>query len=111
MNNIIKTLLFFLACFIIAKPDLLRAQDNSHKSNMVHAEKSTMQSIDGTYELTKRVMADGTVLRPPQIKALYQLFHGRLNFNLFIKEKGWNYVFGVNHRTLYLYQQSILRMD
>ena len=28
-------------------------------------------SIDGTYELTERVMANGTVLRPPSIVAFY----------------------------------------
>ena len=30
----------------------------------------TPLSIDGTYELTERVMANGTVLRPPSIVAL-----------------------------------------
>ena len=49
--------------------------------------KTTRPPIDGTYELTQRVMADGTVLRPPAIKALYNLYKGRLNFNLFIKKK------------------------
>lgn len=43
--------------------------------------------IAGTYELTMRVMADGTELRPPMIRALYTLNRGRGNFNLFIKNK------------------------
>jgi hypothetical protein len=47
----------------------------------------TKTLIDGTYELTERVMADGTVLHPPAIKALYVLFQGRINFNLFLKKK------------------------
>ena len=42
-------------------------------------------SIDGTYELTERVMADGTVRRPPEIVALYTLANGRFNLNLFVK--------------------------
>ena len=42
-------------------------------------------SIDGTYELTERVMADGTVRRPPEIAALYTLADGRFSLNLFVK--------------------------
>ena len=42
-------------------------------------------SIDGTYELTERVMADGTVHRPPEIVALYTMADGRFNLNLFVK--------------------------
>lgn len=42
-------------------------------------------SIDGTYELTERVMADGKVLRPPSIAALYTLADGRFSLNLFVK--------------------------
>jgi hypothetical protein len=42
-------------------------------------------SIDGTYELTERVMANGTVLRPPAIAALYTLIDGRFSLNLFAK--------------------------
>ena len=42
-------------------------------------------SIDGTYELTMRVMPDGTILRPPAVVALYSLNHGRFNLNLFVK--------------------------
>ena len=49
--------------------------------------KKTETAIDGTYELTERVLADGTTLRPPKIKALYVLFKGRINFNLFVKKK------------------------
>jgi hypothetical protein len=43
--------------------------------------------IAGTYELVKRVMADGQEVRPPAIVALYSLSHGRGNFNLFVKNK------------------------
>ena len=42
-------------------------------------------SIDGTYELTERVMANGTVVRPPSIAALYTLTDGRFSLNLFVK--------------------------
>ena len=45
----------------------------------------TPPSIDGTYELTERVMANGTVLRPPSIAALYTLAGGRFSLNLFVK--------------------------
>jgi len=42
-------------------------------------------SIDGTYELTERVMANGTVLRAPSIVALYTMADGRFSLNLFVK--------------------------
>ena len=42
-------------------------------------------SIDGTYELTERVMANATVLRPPSIVALYTMADGRFSLNLFVK--------------------------
>jgi hypothetical protein len=42
-------------------------------------------SIDGTYELTERVMANGKVLRPPSIVALYTMADGRFSLNLFVK--------------------------
>jgi hypothetical protein len=48
---------------------------------------SATRSIDGTYELTKRVMADGTILQPPSVVALYSLVHGRFNLNLFVKNR------------------------
>jgi hypothetical protein len=56
----------------------------------VHSEVATPvplspPSIDGTYELTKRVMANGTVLRPPSIVALYAMADGRFSLNLFVK--------------------------
>ena len=44
-------------------------------------------SIDGTYELTKRVLADGTVLQPPAVAALYSLEQGRFSLNLFVKNR------------------------
>jgi hypothetical protein len=47
---------------------------------------STLPSIDGTYELTERVTANGTVLRPPSIAALYTNADGRFNLNLFVKK-------------------------
>src|SRR5438128_10750860 len=56
----------------------------------VHSEAATpaplsAPSIDGTYELTERVMANGTVLRPPSIVALYTMADGRFSLNLFVK--------------------------
>jgi hypothetical protein len=42
-------------------------------------------SIDGTYELTERVMANGTVLRHPSAVALYTMADGRFSLNLFVK--------------------------
>jgi len=42
-------------------------------------------SIDGTYELIERVMADGTVRRPPEIVALYTMADGQFSLNLFVK--------------------------
>ena len=91
-HNITKTLSIFFITLIFIKPDLLKAQNNSErndslKSKFAYSAKSPTTAIDGTYELTERIMADGTVLRPPTIKALYVLFHGRINFNLFIKKK------------------------
>ncbi|HEY2047949.1 MAG TPA: hypothetical protein VGH03_01295 [Caulobacteraceae bacterium] len=44
-----------------------------------------VHSIDGTYELTERVLPNGTVLRPPSVMALYTLSHGRFSLNLFFK--------------------------
>lgn len=49
-------------------------------------ESSTPASIDGTYELTERVMANGTVLRPPSVVGLYTLAVGHFDLNLFIKK-------------------------
>ncbi len=43
-------------------------------SEPVISASSPPASIDGTYELTERVMADGTVLRPPSVVALYILW-------------------------------------
>jgi hypothetical protein len=43
-------------------------------------------SIEGTFELTERVMADGTVLRPPAIVALYTTAAGRFSLNLFVRK-------------------------
>src|SRR5947207_14295284 len=52
----------------------------------VHSKPATFApSIDGTYELTERVMANGTVLRPPSIVGLYTMVDGRFNLNLFVK--------------------------
>jgi len=41
--------------------------------------------IAGTYEMVERVMADGRVLKKPDIAALYTLADGRGNLNLFIR--------------------------
>ena len=43
-------------------------------------------SIDGTYELTKHVMPNGTVVRPPLWTALYTMRSGRFSLNLFFKK-------------------------
>jgi hypothetical protein len=54
----------------------------------VHSEPAiSAPSIDGTYELTERVMADGTVLQPPAVAALYTMADGRFNLNLFVKNR------------------------
>ena len=92
MNTITKILQFLFISFIILKPDLLQAQNKSGwtdslKSNFTTSAKSQATFIDGTYELTERISADGTILRPPAIKALYSLYRGRINFNLFLKRK------------------------
>ena len=44
-------------------------------------------SIDGTYELTERVMTDGTVRRFPEIVALYTMAGGQFSLNLFVKNR------------------------
>jgi hypothetical protein len=48
---------------------------------------TAVPSIAGTYELEKRVMADGSEILPPAARALYTLNHGRGYFNLFLKNK------------------------
>jgi hypothetical protein len=62
------------------------AQSAAHSEPAIFAS-SSPQSIDGTYELTERVMADGTVLRPPSVVALYTLANGQFNLNLFVKNR------------------------
>jgi hypothetical protein len=62
------------------------AQSAVHSEPAIFAPSSS-QSIEGTYELTERVMADGTVLRPPSVVALYSLAHGRFNLNLFVRNR------------------------
>jgi hypothetical protein len=47
---------------------------------------SSAQSIDGAYVLESRIMADGTVIKPPQITGLYNLEAGYINFNQAIKD-------------------------
>ena len=54
---------------------------------IVGGKKASQPSIDGTYELTERVMADGTVLRPPSVVALYTMANGQFNLNLFVKNR------------------------
>jgi len=61
--------------------DLKRLRDET----IVGGNKASQPSIDGTYELTERVMANGTVLRPPSVTALYTLAGGRFSLNLFVK--------------------------
>jgi len=50
------------------------------------SESSTAASIDGTYELTERVMASGAVLRSPSIAGLYTQAAGHFNLNIFVKK-------------------------
>ena len=45
----------------------------------------TASRIDGTYELTRHVMPDGRVVRPPLWTALYVMKRGRFSLNLFFK--------------------------
>lgn len=47
---------------------------------------SFAQSVDGTYVLESRVLADGTVIKPPQILGVYNLEAGYINFNLAYKD-------------------------
>jgi hypothetical protein len=61
------------------------AQSAVHSEPAVSA--SSSPSIDGTYELVERVMADGTVVRPPSVVALYTMAHGRFSLNLFVKNR------------------------
>ena len=53
-----------------------------------HAEDFT--SIEGTYVLQSRELADGTVLTPPDVVGLYNLEDGRINFNFAAKDKSGN---------------------
>ena len=73
MNSITRTLPFLFISLIIVKPDFLKAQNKSKRSDSLRSKftnsaKSPATAIDGTYELTERVMSDGTVLRPPATK-------------------------------------------
>jgi hypothetical protein len=82
----------------------------------VHSEASTPAplsppSIDGTYELTERVMANGTVLRPPSIVALYTMADGRFNLNLFVKNRDGNDRVRVDDRPLHVQREQVLRVD
>ncbi|MGA7992558.1 MAG: hypothetical protein WCC53_14055 [Thermoanaerobaculia bacterium] len=45
------------------------------------------RDIAGTYEIVKRVTADGKEMVPPAIGGLYSMRSGRGNLNLFWKEK------------------------
>lgn len=86
MRNIILTfaaLPFFL--FGCSQSD--NNKNDAVKSKLSISQQTPAPTIDGTYELKERVMADGTVLQPPAIEALYTLDHGRFNLNLFIKNK------------------------
>ena len=44
-------------------------------------------SIEGTYVLQSRTLADGTVLTPPAAVGLYTMSDGYVNFNLAVKDK------------------------
>jgi hypothetical protein len=92
MKNIFIILFLIFSTLVFTKTRILNAQNKSElndsiKSKPIISAQSSQPSIDGTYELTERVMADGTVLRPPIIEALYTLVNGRFNLNLFIKNQ------------------------
>src|SRR5512142_2905261 len=55
------------------------------RHELLFAEPVVARSIDGTYELSERVMADGTVVKPPAVSGLYTLRRGRFHLNLFFK--------------------------
>ena len=42
-------------------------------------------SIDGTYQLVRRVLPNGSEVRPPDVMALYTLSRGQFSLNLFFK--------------------------
>ncbi len=44
-----------------------------------------LTDLPGTYELVERVLADGRVLRRPEIAGLYSWGHGRASLNLFLR--------------------------
>src|ERR1700749_661846 len=48
---------------------------------------SSSPSIDGTYELVERVMADEAGLRPPSVVALYTMAHGQFSLNMLVKNR------------------------
>lgn len=70
------------ACGLLSLSTLARSAVHSKPAT---SSSSASPSIDGTYELTERVMADGSVLRPPAIVALYTSVAGRFSLNLFIQ--------------------------
>jgi len=39
-------------------------------------------SIEGTYVLQSRVLADGSVLKPPEVEGIYTLTRDYVNFNI-----------------------------
>lgn len=82
MGKLMKAIL--LASSAACAPILLSALAWS----AVHpkSESSTPASIDGTYELTERVMANGTVLRSPSIVGLYTQAVGHFNLNIFVRK-------------------------
>lgn len=45
------------------------------------------RSIEGTYQLVSRTLADGTVLKPPAIMGLQTYTKTHRNFNLLVKDK------------------------
>ena len=54
---------------------------------LVISDNSRSQTIVGTYVLESRVLADGTVIKPPQIMGVYNIEDGFVNFNLAYKDK------------------------
>jgi hypothetical protein len=48
-------------------------------------------SIEGTYQLVSRTLADGTITRPPEIVGLWNQSKGQKNFNLLSKNAAGKY--------------------
>ena len=79
-----RTLAIYAANGLIILTISARSVAHSESTN---TKASAKPSIDGTYELAKRVMSDGTTVQPPAVVALYTQDHGRFSLNLFVKNR------------------------